>query len=218
MKWSVQKSFVDAVRFRPGHDEYTPLGSGWTAESEIGAVQRNAACFQNWMEHSCLFSDSTLPRWPLTKYATTLAKGIHSFKYFLPLWFFYSLRCSNMVTFVKNINSVTWSSARLFSSYYKWYSNHIERLACSALIPHLSPNSNELKGSFHTNCFFRMIIQAINCKEALLVYREIRPNEINTRSPLIRICSASEQNACWCLDRKKARKFESIFPIRDADA
>lgn len=36
----MQKSFVDAVRFRPGHDEYTPLGSGWTAESEIGAVQR----------------------------------------------------------------------------------------------------------------------------------------------------------------------------------
>ena len=36
----MQKSFVDAARFRPGHDEYTPLGSGWTAESEIGAVQR----------------------------------------------------------------------------------------------------------------------------------------------------------------------------------
>lgn len=40
MKRSVQESFVDAARFRPGHDEYTPLGSGWTAESEIGAVQR----------------------------------------------------------------------------------------------------------------------------------------------------------------------------------
>lgn len=36
----MQQSFVDAVRFRPGHDEYTPLGSGWIAEFEIGTVQR----------------------------------------------------------------------------------------------------------------------------------------------------------------------------------
>lgn len=39
--------------------------------------------------------------------------------------------------------------------------------------------------------------------------------EICTRPLLIGNCSASEQK---CLDRKKARKFESIFPIRDADA
>lgn len=135
------------------------------------------------MEHSCLFPDSTLQCWPLTKCATTLAKGIHSFKYFLPLWFFYSLCCYNMVTFVKNINSVTSSSSQCFNS---CGIQTTERLACSALIPHLSPNSNELERSFHTNCFFRMIIQAINCKEVLLVYREIRPNEINTRSLLIR--------------------------------
>lgn len=107
------------------------------------------------MEHSCLFSDSTLPCWPLTKYATILAKGIHSFKYILPLWFFYSLCCFNMVTFVKNINCLTLSSLRCFGCYYRWYSNHREGVVCSALIPHLSPNSNELKGSFHTNCFFQ---------------------------------------------------------------
>ncbi len=92
----------------------------------------------------------------------------------------YSLCCYNMVTFVRNVNCVALSSFHCFSFHYKWYSNRIERLVCSALIPHLSPNSNKLKGSFHTNCFFRTIIQAINCKEALLVFREIRPNEINT--------------------------------------
>lgn len=163
------------------------------------------------MKHSCLFSDSALLCWPLTKYATTLTKGIHSFKYFLPLWFFCSLCCYNMVTFVKNMNCVTLNTSQCFSPYNKLYSDHIERLACSALSPHLSPNSNEFKGSFHTNCFFRMIIQAINCKEALVVYREIRPNEINTRSILSQICSASGQNTCWCWTERRRGSLNQYF-------
>lgn len=170
------------------------------------------------MERSCLFSDSAQPCWPLTKYATILAKGIHSFKYFCHYDFF---TVSATTTWLP-LSRILWALAALGASALitndiQTMFHHIERLACSALIPHLSPNSNELKGSFHTNCFFRMIVQAINCREAFLVYWEIRPNEINTRSLLIRICSASEQNTCRCLDRNKARKFESIFPIRDAD-
>lgn len=137
---------------------------------------------------------------------------------FLPLCFFHSLCCYNMDTFVENIICVTLYSSQYFGSHYKWYSDHIERLACSTLSHHCSPSGNELKGSFHTNCFFRIIIRAINCKEALAVYREIHTNEINTRLLLIQIRSASEQKTCWCLDREKARKFESIFPIRDADS
>lgn len=210
MKWSAQKSFVDAVRFRPGHDEYTPLGSSWTAESDMSPVQ-------SWMKHSCLFPDATLACWPLTKNATTFVKAIHCFKYFF---------CHNDSFIVSAATTCELPLSRIssvyhyttLSSHHKWYSDHKERLACSALIHQHSPSSNELKGSFHTNCFFRIIIPAINCKEALVVYREIRPNEINTRSLLIQICSASQQKTCWRLDREKARKFESIFPIRDADA
>lgn len=44
------------------------------------------------------------------------------------------------------------------------------------------------------------------------------PNVINSRPLLIGICSASEQNARQRPDGEKAGKFESIFPIRDADA
>ena len=46
-----------------------------------------------------------------------------------------------------------------------------ERLECSFLLLHsLYSDHNKLKGSFCTNCFFfRMIIQAINGIEALLV-------------------------------------------------
>lgn len=148
-----------------------------------------------------------------------LQKGIHSFKYFLPLWFLYILCCWDTVTFVRIIKCVRLSSSQCFRFHYKWYSSHIERLACSALNPHPSlPIVMNWRDHFILNCFFRMIIQAINCKEALAVRREIRPNEINTRSLLTPICSAADQNTCWRLNWKKARKFESIFPIRDADA
>lgn len=56
MKWSAEKSFVDALRFRPGHDEYTPLGSDWTAESEIGAVQRTLHDSNPELDGALLFS------------------------------------------------------------------------------------------------------------------------------------------------------------------
>lgn len=77
----MQESFVDAARFRPGHDEYTPLGSGWTAESEIGAVQRTLLVSRaGWS--TPVYSATRLHRVDLlTKYATSPVKGIHCFKY-----------------------------------------------------------------------------------------------------------------------------------------
>lgn len=138
MKWSVQESFVDAVRFRPGHDEYTPLGSGWTAEFEIGAVQRTLLFPE--LDGALLFIlgvDST---------ALTFNKICHHsckrafipLSNFLPLWFLYILCCWDTVTFVRIIKCVTLSSSQCFRFHYKWYSSHIERLACSALNPHPS--------------------------------------------------------------------------------
>lgn len=57
---------------------------------------------------------------------------------FLPLWFLYILCCWDTVTFVRIIKCVTLSSSQCFRFHYKWYSSHIERLACSALNPHPS--------------------------------------------------------------------------------
>lgn len=173
---------------------------------------------QSWMEHSRFIPWLYSSVLTFNKICDHFCKGIHSFKYFFAIMIlslYLLLQHAGYLCQEYHLCNTTQLSVFV---HHKWYSDHIERLACSALIHQRSPSGNELKGSFHTNCFFRIIIRAINCNEALIVCREICPNEINTRSLLIQICSASQQKTCRRLDREKARKFESIFPIRDADA
>lgn len=147
---------------------------------------------------------------------------------FIPLSIFSSCHCDSFTVsaaktqlpFVKNISRVALRSSQCFGSYRSIQSGHIGRLGRSALIARPSPNEDEFKGSFHANYFFRMIIHAINCKGAPGVCREIPPpNEIKHQFISDwKTVHPREQNTNWCLDKKTAKKFESIFPSRHADA